>query len=54
MKYDWQHIALIALALIGGIACAVRPEVAHYIGPLVSVLVPMALQKTPPGGPDAP
>lgn len=52
---DWQHITLLALALVGGIACAYRPDVARYIGPLVSVLVPLALNKQPPGtgGPDA-
>jgi hypothetical protein len=49
---DWQHIALIALALAGGIACVWRPAVAQYVGPLVSVLVPLALGKAPPGGSD--
>ena len=54
-KLDWQHLALLALALVGGIACAYRPETARYIGPLVGALVPLALQKMPPGtgGPDA-
>ena len=53
MKLDWQHIALVALAIVGGIACVLKPAVAQYVGPLVSVLVPLALGKMPPGGPDA-
>lgn len=52
-QLDWQHIAILALALVGGIACAVRPEVAHYIGPVLSLIVPLALQKPPVGGSDA-
>lgn len=50
---DWQHIVLLALALAGGIACAVKPASAQYIGPVLAVIVPLALQKAPVGGSDA-
>ena len=53
MKLDWQHIVLLALAIVGGIACAVRPAAAEYIGPILAVIVPVALQTRPVGGRDA-
>ena len=48
MKFDWQHIALLALALAGAALCAWRPEAARYAGPILAALVPAALAKLPP------
>lgn len=49
MKFDWQHIALLALALAGAALCAWRPEAARYAGPVLAALIPAALAKFPPG-----
>lgn len=48
MKFDWQHIALLALALAGAALCAWRPDAARYAGPILAALVPAALAKLPP------
>lgn len=45
---DWQHLALVALAIAGAAVCAWRPAAAQYVGPLVAALVPAALAKVPP------
>ena len=54
MRADWQHVTIAALAIVGGVACALRPEVAHYIGPLLTVLVSAALAKGSPLDPPPP
>lgn len=54
LKFDWQHIALLALALAGAALCAWRPEAARYAGPILAALIPAALAKLPPGTPPAP
>ena len=54
IKFDWQHIALLALALAGAALCAWRPDAARYAGPILAALVPAALAKLPPGAPPAP
>ena len=51
MKFDWQHIALLALALAGAALCAWRPDAARYAGPILAALVPAALAKLPPVAP---
>ena len=48
IKFDWQHIALLALALAGAALCAWRPEAARYAGPILAALIPAALAKFPP------
>ena len=48
IKFDWQHIALLALALAGAALCAWRPDAARYAGPILAALVPAALAKLPP------
>lgn len=53
-KLDWQHIALLALALAGAALCAWRPDAARYAGPVLAALIPAALAKFPPGAPPAP
>jgi len=49
MKFDWQHIALLALALAGAALCAWRPEATRWAGPVLAALIPAALAKFPPG-----
>ena len=51
MKLDWQHIALLALALAGAALCAWRPEAARWAGPILAALIPAALAKLPPTAP---
>jgi hypothetical protein len=51
VKFDWQHIALLALALAGAALCAWRPEAARYAGPILAALIPAALAKLPPTAP---
>ena len=51
IKFDWQHIALLALALAGAALCAWRPDAARYAGPILAALVPAALAKLPPVAP---
>lgn len=51
IKFDWQHIALLALALAGAALCAWRPDAARYAGPILAALVPAALAKLPPTAP---
>ena len=53
MKFDWQHIALLALALAGAALCAWRPEAARWAGPILAALIPAALAKLPPTAPPA-
>lgn len=53
LKFDWQHIALLALALAGAALCAWRPEAARYAGPILAALIPAALAKLPPTAPPA-
>ena len=48
-SFDWQHVAIVALALLGGAACVLLPDLAKYFGPVLSGVVPLALAKTPPG-----
>ena len=48
IKFDWQHIALLALALAGAALCAWRPDAARYAGPILAALIPAALAKLPP------
>ena len=54
MKFDWQHIALLALALAGAALCAWRPDATRWAGPILAALIPAALAKLPPGAPAAP
>jgi len=49
MKFDWQHIALLALALAGAALCAWRPDATRWAGPILAALIPAALAKLPPG-----
>jgi hypothetical protein len=53
VKFDWQHIALLALALAGAALCAWRPEAARWAGPILAALIPAALAKLPPTAPPA-
>ena len=53
VKFDWQHIALLALALAGAALCAWRPDAARYAGPILAALIPAALAKLPPTAPPA-
>jgi hypothetical protein len=57
MKFDWQHVALMALGLAGAALCVWRPAAAQYVAPVLSSGMMAALFKTPPGGsapPDPP
>jgi len=54
MKFDWQHIALLALALAGAALCAWRPDATRWAGPILAALIPAALAKLPPGAQPAP
>jgi len=51
MKFDWQHVALLALALAGAALCAWRPDATRWAGPILAALIPAALAKLPPGAP---
>jgi hypothetical protein len=48
IRADWQHLALVALAMVGAVVLVWKPEAAPYVGPLVSALVPAALAKGSP------
>ena len=48
MKLDWQHVALLALALAGAGVCLFRPEFSKYVTPILSAVVPLALAKSSP------
>jgi len=49
LRFDWQHIALLALALAGAALCAWRPDATRWAGPILAALIPAALAKLPPG-----